>query len=255
MVAPNGARKTKADHHAIPLTIDEIVKTAIACEKAGADAIHAHVRDNEGQHVLDTGLYKELINEINIKSPELEVQITTESVGKYSAIEQRKLVEDVAPKAVSVALREMLSDADIKAQKRFYWAANEQKIELQHILYSVKEVVQLAQLLADGFVPKDSLSVLFVLGRYTKNQTSNSNDLLPFLQVYAQSELKESSKFMVCAFGENEMQCLLSASVAGGDCRVGFENNHFLPNGSLAIDNAAQVAALVKALEKSSNEC
>ncbi|MEZ5840413.1 MAG: 3-keto-5-aminohexanoate cleavage protein [Hyphomicrobiales bacterium] len=35
VVAPNGARKTHADHPAVPVTIPEIVATAAACFKAG----------------------------------------------------------------------------------------------------------------------------------------------------------------------------------------------------------------------------
>ena len=70
MVAPNGARKVKKDHPAVPLTISETVATAKSCYEAGAGAIHLHVRDKEGQHVLDSGLYKEALNE-------LEHQLTT----------------------------------------------------------------------------------------------------------------------------------------------------------------------------------
>ena len=57
MVAPNGARKIKKDHPAVPLTISETVATAKSCYEAGAGAIHLHVRDKEGQHVLDAGLH------------------------------------------------------------------------------------------------------------------------------------------------------------------------------------------------------
>ena len=53
MVAPNGARRLKKDHPAVPLTINETVETAKACYKEGAEAIHLHVRDKNGQHVLD----------------------------------------------------------------------------------------------------------------------------------------------------------------------------------------------------------
>jgi uncharacterized protein (DUF849 family) len=48
-VAPNGARKTKADHPALPMTPEEIAMTAAACHEAGAAMIHLHVRDPDGQ--------------------------------------------------------------------------------------------------------------------------------------------------------------------------------------------------------------
>ena len=84
MVAPNGARKTKEDHPNLPITISEIVKEAVNCFNEGANAIHAHVRDKKGDHCLDAGIYRELLSELDIKVPELPVQITTEAVGKFS---------------------------------------------------------------------------------------------------------------------------------------------------------------------------
>lgn len=65
MVAPTGARRGKADHPALPVSIPEIVATAVACFAAGARAIHAHVRDAGGLHSLDPGLYRELLAELH----------------------------------------------------------------------------------------------------------------------------------------------------------------------------------------------
>ena len=61
MVSPNGSRKMKKDHPAVPLSISEIVNTAKNCYTAGAEAMHFHVRDKNGLHVLDSGLYKEAL--------------------------------------------------------------------------------------------------------------------------------------------------------------------------------------------------
>ena len=52
MVAPNGARPMKKDHPEVPITVAEIVKTGKACFDSGADAIHFHMRDKNGKHVL-----------------------------------------------------------------------------------------------------------------------------------------------------------------------------------------------------------
>ena len=51
-VAPNGARLSRRDHAALPLTSDEIAETALSCAQAGAVMIHLHVRDDEGRHCL-----------------------------------------------------------------------------------------------------------------------------------------------------------------------------------------------------------
>ena len=84
MVAPNGARRGKADHPALPVTIPEIVACAADCFAAGADGLHAHVRDGAGEHVLDAGLYAELMTELARTVPGMPVQITTEAVGRYT---------------------------------------------------------------------------------------------------------------------------------------------------------------------------
>jgi uncharacterized protein (DUF849 family) len=49
MVAPNGARRTKEHHAALPVTDAEVIETAIACQLAGADGIHTHIRNAEGK--------------------------------------------------------------------------------------------------------------------------------------------------------------------------------------------------------------
>ena len=81
MVAPNGARRTKQDHPAIPVTLEETFATAQKCYAAGAESIHFHLRDADQQHLLDAGLYKEGLAELHRLLPEMHLQITTEAVG------------------------------------------------------------------------------------------------------------------------------------------------------------------------------
>jgi uncharacterized protein (DUF849 family) len=47
---------TKAHHPAVPVSIDELVRDAVACVAAGAGAIHLHPRDVEGRERLDPEL-------------------------------------------------------------------------------------------------------------------------------------------------------------------------------------------------------
>lgn len=244
MVAPNGARRTKADHPKLPVTLAEIVDCAISCHAAGADGLHAHVRDASGAHVLDAGLYAELLAELDRAAPGLFVQVTTEAAGRYSAAEQRKLVHDLRPPAVSVALREILSDGDEAAAGRLFAFCGEARIAVQHILFTPEEVTQLAALVARGIVPKRGLQVLHVLGRYTPGQISSPADLDRPL---AAGEAL-GADWAVCAFGPAETACLAGAVRRGGKARVGFENNLHNADGTVARDNAERVAEVVAAI-------
>jgi uncharacterized protein (DUF849 family) len=56
----NGAL-TKADHPAVPLSIEELARDAEACVAAGAHAIHLHPRDREGRERLDADVVDEVV--------------------------------------------------------------------------------------------------------------------------------------------------------------------------------------------------
>ncbi len=245
MIAPNGAYKNKSDHAELPLTISETVRTAKECYKAGADAIHTHVRDENGKHSLDPVLYKKAIKELRRSVPQMLVQITTEAAGRYSPAEQRQIVYDVKPVAVSVAVRELLRDEDLPSCRDFYFWADKSGIKLQHILYSDLDVVRLDQLIEQKTVPDNKVSVLFVLGRYSENQASSPQDLQPFLQARRKCSNLRDCEFMVCAFGNREIECLAASVDNGGNCRIGFENNLYSSDGTLAESNAERVADLI----------
>lgn len=252
MVAPNGARRSKADHPALPVTIPEIVDTAAACHAAGAGGLHAHVRDEAGLHVLDAGLYRELLDELAQRVPTMQVQITTEAAGLYGPADQRRLVEELRPPAVSVALREITAERDERVTARFFAFCAEADIAVQHILYDAEEVDRLCELVRRDVVVADRLQVLHVLGRYDPQGRSGPGDLAAPLARQEATGL--SPDWAVCAFGPAETACLLAAHRAGGKARIGFENNVLNADGSVARDNAERVADLVAALSTLSEE-
>lgn len=247
MVAPNGATRTRADHPALPVTIPQIVATAQACLDAGADGIHAHVRDAEGRHVLDAGLYAELLAELARAVPAMAAQITTEAQGRYSPAQQRAVVALVpAATLVSVALREMLTEDDPAAARGFYHDCAGRGVAVQHILYDTDDIDRLAAARAAGTVPGGSAQVLLVLGRYTDGQRATPADMVaPHARLMAHMP---DADWAVCAFGPAETACLLAAHRLGGKLRVGFENNLLNADGTRAVDNADRVRDLRTAL-------
>ncbi|MDX1425535.1 MAG: 3-keto-5-aminohexanoate cleavage protein [Kiloniellales bacterium] len=245
-VAPNGARKTKADHPALPIAPAEIAAAALACRAAGAAMIHLHVRDAEGRHSLDVEAYRAASEAVrDAVGRDLVIQVTSEAVGVYSPEAQMAMVRALRPEAVSLAIREIVPDAagEAAAGEFLAWLRAEGVLP-QYILYSDDDLRRFDDLLARGVVPAGRQAVLFVLGRYAKDQTSEPKDLLPFLAANARGHL-----WAVCAFGPRETACAVAAAALGGHARVGFENNLHLPDGTLAPDNAALVAAVAEGLD------
>lgn len=245
-VAPNGGRRTKADHPGVPLTPAELARTAAECLDAGAAMIHVHVRRPDGRHLLDAEAYRQAINAIRAEvGDQLVVQITTEALGIYTPAEQIAVLKAVRPEAASLALRELLPDeaAEPAFTEALAWMRQENVLP-QIILYDPAEALQLAAMIQRGLVPWPDIPVLYVLGRYTLSQTSQPADLLPFLA----PEVPRFSNWSVCAFGRHEAACVAAGALLGGHVRVGFENNLFRPDGSLAASNADLVATVAMAL-------
>lgn len=237
MVAPNGARRSKADHPALPVTIPETVATARACHVAGADGLHLHIRDEAGGHSLDPGLYREALADLRQAVPGMALQITTEAVGIYDVAAQLAALFGSGASLASVAVREIRAELSATKARKVYADCAEAGISVQHILYDLADIALLAETL--GQIGR-SVQVLYVLGRYTTGQVSSPADLDPFLAEAARLGL--SPEWGVCAFGAHETACLMHAHAHGGKMRVGFENNMLMADGTVAADNAARVA-------------
>ncbi|OUR77870.1 hypothetical protein A9Q83_10185 [Alphaproteobacteria bacterium 46_93_T64] len=246
-VAPNGARKTKKDHDRLPITPEELAVEAHTCMMAGASMIHLHVRGDKDEHSLDVGRYREAMAAINDKCGDaLLIQATTEAVGMYSAYQQMAMVRDLVPPSASLAIRELVPDGGERAATAFFHELAELEILPHYILYSDEDVKRFNDLRKRGVIPDTKAFLLFVLGRYTENQTSHPRDILPFLRA-----TDNRDAWSVCAFGPLEHAAASAAIALGGHVRVGFENNMFLKDGSLARSNAdlitqiSQVSAVV----------
>jgi uncharacterized protein (DUF849 family) len=61
--ALNGDR-TKADHPAVPTSIEELVREAVASVAAGAGAIHLHPRDADGRERLDGDVVNDVVRRV-----------------------------------------------------------------------------------------------------------------------------------------------------------------------------------------------
>lgn len=251
-VAPNGAYKTKQDHAAVPITATEIASTAAACVEAGASMIHLHVRNTNGSHSLDPDHYRAAIAAVEqAVGDKLSIQVTSEAAGIYKAEQQIAAIRTLAPRSVSIALREIIpTDDNRSVAAEFLLWLSQQKTLPQYILYDANDVMRYRSLVTEGIIPDTPHWVLFVLGRYSEGQQSDPNQLQPFLT--ASKGIKVP--WAVCAFGKTELDCVLAATEQGGHVRVGFENNIYLQNGQIAKGNTELIKQVAKGAAKANYE-
>lgn len=246
--APNGGRRGKTDHPALPLTPAELARSAAECLAAGAAMLHLHVRDTDGRHLLDETAYRQAIGAIKAAAGDrLIIQITTEALGLYMPAEQMAVTRAVRPEAVSLALREIAPDAASEPDFADFlaWLRRESVVP-QIILYSAEDATRLALMRERGMIPWRDVPVLYVLGRYSPGQLSEPKDLLAFLA----PDAPRFSQWTTCAFGRHEAAAVSLGALLGGHARVGFENNLYLPDGSTARSNAELVSTVADIMQR-----
>ena len=247
MVAPNGARRTKADHPGLPIELAELVATAKACHAEGAQGIHLHVRDHEGLHSLDVGQYQDIMNAIKDALPDFFVQVTSESAGRFDPQQQMQMIRTLRPASVSLALSELQAGASPDTLRAFYHDARDARVTIHHIVYTPEQLRTFLSHVDEGIVPGTSHQLQLVLGSYAGTEPSRPNELAGYkTHIDARPDLQLD--WMICAFGPAETECLVEAARQGGKMRIGFENSLWNADGSLAKDNAARVRELVASL-------
>lgn len=252
MAAPNGARRTRSDHPALPVTAAELASNAGDLVEAGASVLHLHVRNNKGQHTLAVDAYRDAIKRIRRETGEqLILQITTEAVGQYTPEEQMSLVRELHPEAVSLALTELCPDerSEAEAAVFFAWLIRE-GIWPQYILYSVADLLRFEALHRRGLFSEQRPSCLLVLGRYSQQRDGHPAEL----QAMLSSTDCRFTSWSVCCFGAREQEVMLLALEQGGHARIGFENNLLLADGRSARDNAALIAQFAAVARQSERQ-
>ncbi len=243
MVAPNGARRGKADHPALPITPEELAEATEKAVAAGAAAVHVHVRDDDGRHSLDPDRYRMAIAAIRARvGRDPVIQISTESAGLFGPEDQIGLVRALWPEAVSVAIRELVPDDGPAAERqarRFFGELAEAGVWTQFILYDRTDILRWHRLRERAVIAAARPFVLLVLGR-----GSGMARLPGMLAALDPWNPACPVDWMLCGFDRMELPAAAAALALGGHVRVGFENNLHLADGRLAPENAALLRQL-----------
>ncbi len=237
MSAPNGARRQKSDHPAIPITPPEMAVCATEIINAGASILHLHVRDDQGAHTLDVDRYRASTSAIrDAVGHDIIIQATSESVGRYSRDQQMAMVKELRPEAVSLALRELIPGEEyISEMAKFTHWMMQEHIFPQYILYDENDYVRFETYRKQGIFQNDRPFTLFVLGNY--QGTSSEKDINRLKQCTQQATFP----WAACGFATNEIDAVTYAAKNNGHIRVGFENNIWRKEGQPLINNAEMI--------------
>ena len=264
-VTGSGSTQDRSPH--VPRSPKQIADSAIEAAKAGAAIVHCHVRDPEtGASSRDPKLYREVTERVRDSSTDVVLNLTAgmggdlyfgpasaplplqSSTDMVSAEERMEHVADCLPEICTLdcgtmnfaeadyvmtntpgmltAMGQMMTDLGVKPEIEAF--------DTGHLWYAKK-------LVEDGIIESPAM-VQLCMGI----PWGAPDDLNTFMAMV--NNIPADWDWSAFSIGRNEMPFVAAAVLAGGNVRVGLEDNLWLDKGVLAT-NESLVARAVTIIE------
>lgn len=242
-VAPTGAETDKADAPALPVTLAELVQTAVACQAAGAALIHVHIRDDAGRPSLDLARLTDTVAALR-EATSLVVQLSTGG-SVHDPLGHRLGVLDAAPDSCSLTCGTVNFGDEVFLNPwpfmvDLYRAAQEARVvpefelfDLGHIA-SLRRLIDLCGLPYGGRVHCD-----LVLG--VPGAAPATGAALATMAAALQAQVPEVTSWSATGVGRSSLTVMPGALSLGGHLRVGMEDTLTYAKGRPVASNAELV--------------
>jgi uncharacterized protein (DUF849 family) len=264
-VTGSGGTQDKSPH--VPRSPAQIAESAIAAAKAGAAVVHCHVRDPEtGKPARDPALYREVTERIRDSATDVILNLTagmggdllfdgTEAMNRMSqrsdmagATERVAHVVECRPEICTLDCGTMnFAEADyvmvntpgMLRDMAARMVAAGTRIEIE--AFDTGHLWFARQLALEGIIP-DPVLVQLCMGV----PWGAPDDLNTFMAMV--NNVPAHWHWSAFSLGRHQMPYVAAAVLAGGNVRVGLEDNLFLDKGVLAT-NAQLVERAVTIIE------
>ena len=261
--ALNGGR-SRAEHAAVPVTPEEVAAEARRCAEAGAAVVHIHAQDAEGGWSADRDWYAAAICAIRAAAPDLLISVTSIRPEGVPVTTINDLLVALAadgatrPDLVSVNLGHIVAwerDGTPPGRRTVHFPNSHDDLAATLATCAATGIVpelgvmdigfvgNAVALRHDGLLPALPWFLLeldtpaFGSGRQVAPATIANYDFLAHLL----REHFPAAPWAAHGHGLAGYPILERAIATGAHVRVGFEDGIYLPDGSLAASNAAQV--------------
>jgi 3-keto-5-aminohexanoate cleavage enzyme len=250
-VAPTGAETAKAAAPPLPVTLDELVEAAQACEKARAAMVHVHIRDANAQPTLDLRQLRDTVQALR-EGTGLVVQLSTGGAVTDS-YEERLRVLDAAPDSCSLTMGTVNFGDDVFLNPwpfvvELYELTKEREIVPEFELFDLGHVAALRRLLDGHGLPFGGQVHCDLVMGVPGGMPGTVETLVAAVQALP----PQVTSWSATGVGRASLPVALAALAAGGHLRVGMEDTLTFAKGQPVRDNAqlveraAQLATLAQ---------
>jgi len=238
-VAPTGAETAKTDAPALPVTLDELVSAAKACEAAGAALIHVHIRDDEARPTLDLQRLRDTVAALR-EGTDLVVQLSTGGA-VTDPYEDRLRVLDALPDSCSLTCGTVNFGSDVFLNPwdfmvELYRKSQALEVVPEFELFDVGHVAALNRLLdKEGLPYGGHVHCDLVLG-VPGGAPGTAESVVTMARM-----LPPGASWSATGVGRSTLPVALAALSGGGHLRVGMEDTLTFSPGRPVRDNAELV--------------
>jgi uncharacterized protein (DUF849 family) len=254
--AVTGAGDTVGKHPAIPVTPEQIANASIEAAKAGAAIAHIHVRDPEtGKAARDPKLYREVVERIRDSGTDVVINLTagmggdvvfgpgetplpldpagTDMVGP---LERLAHVEQLLPEICTLDCGTMNFSAGDYVMTNTPSMLRSMAKRVQELgvrpeleVFDTGHLVFVKQLIKEGLLDNPVMIQLCMGIPY-----GAPDDPLTLMAMV--NQLPPGSIFSAFSISRNQLPYVAMAALAGGNVRVGLEDNIYLGRGEYATN-------------------
>jgi uncharacterized protein (DUF849 family) len=267
--AVTGAGDTTGSSDRVPVTPEEIADSAIEAAREGAAVVHIHVRDAEtGRGSRDVALYREVVERVRSADGDAVINLTAGMGGDLvlggvdapfpvdedgtdmaGADERLAHVAELRPEICTLDCGSMNFAAGgdyVMTNTPAMLRAMAERVQRLGVrpeleVFDSGHLVMVKDLIRDGLIDQPVLIQLCMGIPY-----GAPADPLGFMALV--NQLPAGAVFSAFSIGRMQLPFVALAAIAGGNVRVGLEDNIYLARGTLAT-NAELVERAVTILE------
>lgn len=245
-VAPTGAETAKEDCPQLPTTLEELVETAVDCERRGARMIHVHIRDAEHRPTLDLGRLTDTVQALRAET-DLIIQLSTGG-SVHDPLGDRRKVLDAAPDSCSLTMGTTNFGDDVFSNPwpfvtELYLLTKEREVVPEFELFDLGHVAALHRLLDRYGLPYGGrVHVDFVMG-VPGGMPGTAAALVAAVAALP----PQVTSWSATGVGRTTLPVMLAALSMGGHLRVGMEDVLTLRRGVPVDSNGQLVDRAVEA--------
>ena len=239
-VAPTGAETAKSDAPSLPVTLDELVDAAEACERAGAGLVHVHIRDGQARPTLDLARLRDTVAALRERTS-LVVQLSTGGA-VTDPFEDRLRVLDAEPDSCSLTCGTVNFGDEVFANPwpfmvELYQRTQAKEVVPEFELFDLGHVTALHRLLDTCGAPYGGRVHCDLVMGVPGGMPGTAAALVAAVQA-----LPAGATWSATGVGRTTLPVALAALAAGGHLRVGMEDTLTFAKGKPVTDNAQLVS-------------